>query len=203
MKKTVLITAVLSLFAGGAHAQSLQEMDADVKRFDLSWLDPIESCPSDLIDRSSKEISPDYESCEQGLSECVEQCRRGDEEKCFSAAATHELLENDARAHALYARACKLGVDSGCTNFAARLRYREQGDELCISNTFLKMCNRNEAWGCAMSSVVVWQGEGLEIDAAQATAYVNKTCEIDPDSDACDLAKEIQIEIEGSGSADE
>ncbi len=203
MKNVALLIFALLTVAGGASAQTLREMDEDVRRFGLSWLDPIADCPLSLIDRPSKDITADYESCEQHLSKCVEGCRSGDEERCFSAAATHELLENGARASALYTRACTLGVDSACTNLAARLRYREQGDETCISTTFVEMCKRDEVWGCAMSGVALWQAEGLERDASQAGLYAKKACEIDPDSDACDLASDILAEIEESEGTNE
>jgi len=193
--KVVIAVLALALIASDAVAQELDQFNEDLQSYGLTWLSPLDKCPFNIIPDSSDAISKDLETCEQHLSKCVDECRLGNAERCFSAAETHEALRNEARAHALYAQSCKLGVSLGCTNYAARLRYREQGDDVCIANTFFEMCSRNDIWGCAMSSVVSWQAEGVTQDAAKAESYAEKACNIDTEHDACLLAQDILSEV--------
>ncbi len=169
----------------------------------LDWLLPVESCPADLIPEQSVTFDIDRRSCEDHLAECVDACRTRDAERCYTSASTHEALGNEAHADGLYQQACRLGATNACTNFAARMRSIGSGDEACIANTFFETCEREDPWGCAMASVVVWQAEGVSQDGERARAFAEKTCAIEADLGACSLAGDILAEIDESETGDE
>lgn len=197
MRLSSALLAVLTLvFAPVAMAQDDLSAEETLRSEGLDWLLPISDCPMDIRSEKAVEIDVDRRSCEDHLSKCVDQCRQGDAERCYTAGLSHERLENEAHADALYQEACRSGVAIACVNFAARMRSSGTGEERCIANTFFAECERDSLWGCAMSSLVVWQEEGVEEDPDLASEYARKTCALDPDHAACQLAEEILAEIE-------
>jgi len=160
----------------------------------LDWLLPFVVCPRELLPDTLTEFDYDRRVCENHLTKCVENCRGGDGGQCFIAALTHQQLENDAHADGLFQQACEKGMAAGCTNIAASLRVNNGGDQKCVADTFVAACRGGDAWGCTMSGLVYWDGEGVAVDRKKAKSYFDQSCSIDADFEACNYGKSIIAE---------
>lgn len=186
-----LLVLFIAGFVTNSSAQTIADLTEILEDEGLEWLTPIPSCPADLMQDKNIKVQPEYRSCQDYLGKCVEDCQKGNPERCFTAAVTHQSLENDGHALSLFGKACALGVAVGCTNLAASLRFGDVGSGTCNAKTFEKTCALNEPWGCAMSAVIVANGEGVPRDQQKAKNYAERTCALSPDSDPCDLANDV------------
>jgi hypothetical protein len=197
-----LVAVILTFWIGfvvssGSRAQDIlsQSHEEDLRVDGLDWLLPLAECAPDVYAEQSQVSDVDEDLCEADLAKCVEECRNNNAKLCFSAAYEYERRKNYAHAHALFQRSCEFGITTACTNLASHQRAHGESSDACIANAFFEACERNDEWGCVMSSIVVWQEEGVEPDPAKARRYAEKVCSLDSDHEACSLAERVLADI--------
>lgn len=163
-----------------------------------NWLFTENACPVDIMPNIEKKIEYKAAVCAENPEKCLEKCQADDANACYALG----LLLNEQRAkelpdtQALYLRACKLGIMSGCTNYAADLLNNNPGvekTEKCAADTFEKTCERNDSWGCAMYGQVWALGSGRPQNSQEALKYFQKTCAIfGSESPACQSARKFE-----------
>jgi hypothetical protein len=180
------------------------------------------SCPADIYRReaafwTSYAGNPDIkvEECEADPVGCYDNCFQArNENACFALARAFQDNSEEKFSRyweALFARACAVGSDGACTNRGAGIRnglYEDdpftampEGErDSCLFRTFQASCRSGDAWGCTMYGQSYQYGEGVAVDPVKAAEFYRKSCEIDPDFDACDYAKEQLAEMEGRPS---
>ncbi len=170
-----------------------------------SWLFPADACPHEVISRGPEPIRYLADGCRDRAARCVSGCRGGDGSDCYALALLIEEGDPHSEyASALFLRACRLGIDSGCTNRAARMASRWESDVApeklsCAVRTFGDVCARGDPWACAMLGLHLAHGRGIEQDLERAAAALRKACEV-RDEEACihsrDLLREIEAALE-------
>lgn len=179
--------------------------DADLQQL---W----RACPADIyrskaafwvgqIDSFDIEVS----ECEADPFGCHRACFEGlNENACFSLALAFQYNVGEKFSRyweAMFARACAAGSAGGCTNRGAGIRNGDFVDEPfnkvsiearegCLFRTFQTSCMASDAWGCTMHGQSYQYGEGVAADSKKAAEFYRKACDINPDFDACDYAKE-------------
>lgn len=112
---------------------------------------------------------------------------------CYAAAG--QLEKRIPRlGEALYLRACRLGVTSGCTNRAAGILVQEADrpdGETCAARTFELTCARRDPWGCTMLGNALMKGQGIAQDLARARQILAGSCRLGEADDACRAAREL------------
>lgn len=100
---------------------------------------------------------------------------------------------------ALFLRACKLGIVSGCTNRAAAMINLKADDEKavkCAVDTFEKTCEQDDPWGCTMFAYALVAGQGgRPKDLDKALQVLSKSCKYGIGDDACQAANKLAEEI--------
>lgn len=176
------------------------------------WLFGGEPCPRRLA--PARLFSPPFaeQACAGGrLEACLEECKAGSGPSCYGAASEVERQDApDEESHALYLRACRLGVASGCTNAAALLAKDEQRgralpagvDRACAWETFDVVCERaQDPWACTMLGTGLVEGKQLRRDPARARAVLARSCRFGPSDPACQTARRLLQQLdEGQGS---
>ncbi len=199
----VLLVAIWPTASLAQDEPSADDLKAAFEARGMAWLLPADACAADVIGEKSVEADYTSPACEDNLGQCVAQCRDGDAQQCLGAAYIHEALENDDFADALFLRACEMGVVIACTNRAARLRYSGLGDATCNSRTFAVSCDRGDEFGCAMHGIMLSDAEeGVTPNLALAKERLARACELNDDSDGCDLARET-LEVLEQRNAEE
>lgn len=120
--------------------------------------------------------------------DCLKWCESGDASYCYNAAVSLQASAPKLSG-ALYAKACRHGAASGCTNLAA-------GTEPigpCEAETFRRACEFGEdPWGCAMFAFALARGMGTDTDIERAKEFASRACkgvnELDP---ACAAATAV------------
>jgi TPR repeat protein len=101
----------------------------------------------------------------------------------------------EPHAQALFLRACRLGVASGCTNAAADIdlrRERAAGTaEACTVPTYERTCAAGDAWGCTMLGDALLVGRGVRADPSRARVALEKACHGDEADPACVAARRL------------
>jgi hypothetical protein len=161
------------------------------------WLLPADACPADVM--PEKEVPFAARAGCKGLEACMEGCRAGTAMACYVAAGLVEEQRMPV-AKALFLRACRLGITSGCTNRAAEMRVLEAGRPEtggCTARTFEQTCARQDPWGCTMFGWSLMVGDGIAKDVARAREVLPGGCRLDEDDEACKKARELLKELDG------
>lgn len=174
-----------------------------------NWLFAGDVCPMDVMPKTEKKLEYKAAGCAGNPEECLEKCRADDGNACYALS----LLLNEQKAkelpetQALYLRACKLGIMSGCTNYAADMLNKNPGvekTEKCAADTFEKTCEFNDSWGCAMYGQVWALGAGRPQNTEEALKYFQKTCAIfGSESPACQSARKFEEILKQINQPDE
>lgn len=211
----VAVVALLALACGPGVAQD-NELPApeltpktvaalDELRRHPKWLFTSDACPADVMPDSPERLYYFPAICQADLQACVARCKEGDANDCYTAALSLQALKSDDPiAEALFLRACRLGIDSGCTNRAAGMTYPgppSQEDVDCAVRTFRKTCDRDDSWGCTMYGSHLGRGEGVPRNLDDAARMLRKACAIDAKGLACRYAKGLLKQIEDAGGA--
>jgi len=172
-----------------------------------AWLFPATDCPADVMPGYDRDSGYVVGRCEGDLAGCAERCAADDGPDCYALALVLESRETETQSdepvfEALYLRACRLGLATGCTNRAAGLTYRDPvtaASDACAARTFGETCSRDDAWGCTMYGFHLMSGRGVPKDLEQAARMFEKACGYDETFVACTKAKRLLKQIEDEG----
>jgi hypothetical protein len=174
-----------------------------------AWLYGGEACPALALPAQLSFPPWSGDACNGGrLLDCLQECEQGSGPSCYAAAMeVEEKDEQVAEAAALYRRACKLGLASGCTNAGAtlqRLRDEEKGDAAddCPERTFERVCEQaGDPWACTMIGGAWAHGDHAPKDPARARAALEKACAGDARDAACVAAQRLRKELQAGAEA--
>ncbi|MGK7929654.1 MAG: sel1 repeat family protein [Spirulina sp.] len=162
------------------------------------WLFPISECPGDVMPASESRIQHSAKDCALNPEDCLQSCIAENGSACYGLALLFQERKIESQySEALFLRACKLGIASGCTNRAAGMLNleRENNDSAalsCIARTFEKTCDRKDPWGCTMYGFVLSQGIGCDRDIEKALEVLPLACERDSRDPACQHARSLE-----------
>lgn len=162
------------------------------------WLFKDDVCPADIIPDFEKKIEYKAEGCADNPDKCLEKCQMDDANACYalSLLLDEQRGKEDADSQALYLRACKLGIVSGCTNNAAgrsNINFKDKKIAKCAADTFEKTCARDDSWGCTMYGESLALGLGRPENVEEALKYFQKACaKFGNDSPACQSARKSE-----------
>ena len=161
-----------------------------------NWLPGTEQCPADLMPgHQSAPLDFSIERCSQAFDRCLNGCRSGSANDCYSAALVTQKVKDGALTQALFQRSCALGVVSGCTNRAAHSDMKEDGNA-CAIRTYELACDQDDPWACSMIGLHLIRGTGVARDPARARRLLSKSCRYGPDDQACQVGRALLKEIE-------
>jgi hypothetical protein len=169
------------------------------------WLFDGVACPLDVAPKELFPPSSSDEVCRGGrLLDCVEECKAGVGSSCYVAALeTERTGEADPIAQALFIRACRLGVASGCTNAAAALRVARgkpgglAPKNACPERVFEAVCERSgDPWACTMLGNALAGGDHMRRDVRRARSVLSRACARDEQDPACIAARAILEQLE-------
>ena len=165
-----------------------------------SWLFSEDRCPADVFPANEVPVVYGSSACATDLQACVDRCRAAEANACYATALRlDELKGAEEVVQALYLRACRLGIPSGCTNRAAGLAAMEHGREdlwPCVNRTIEAMCERKDPWACTMWGTNLARGRGTRRDLARAREALLKGCGLGEKDRACLAAQKRLKEIE-------
>ncbi len=151
-------------------------------------------CPESLYGGQDIGYQSFIEDCRVNQSECLKTCLAGDANRCLGLGHVYVDIEDESLySNALYARACKLGAVSACTNRAAGIQKYESSrlGESCSYKTFKLTCKNNDEWGCTMLGLSLYKGLDTTKDHKEALKVLHKSCEIDEEHEACGYARSM------------
>ncbi|MDQ3802160.1 MAG: hypothetical protein M3384_22260 [Acidobacteriota bacterium] len=173
------------------------------------WLSPADACPAQIMPEIEKKIEYRSEGCAGDPEKCLEKCRADDANACYALAILLQEQKGieEKSAKSLFLRSCRLGIVSGCTNYAAVIFNSETENGAatkCAADTFEKTCARNDAWGCAMYGSALATGLGREQNDDQALRFLAKACQVavSVESPPCKSAREAEKVILESKKAE-
>lgn len=148
----VLTCAACSQFKSSTHSkEENQKLIAEAQTQSVieklqqkpEWLFTDDACPSDIMPEVERKIEYKALGCADKPEKCLEKCQDDDANACYalSLLLDEQRGKEAADTQALYLRACKLGVVSGCTNYAAGKSNIEPDNESalkCSAETFEK-----------------------------------------------------------------
>jgi TPR repeat protein len=105
---------------------------------------------------------------------------------------------------ALFLRACRLGITSGCTNRAAGMTHlapETAESNACAARTLAQTCRRDDPWGCTMYGYHLMRGAGVQKDPDLAIRMFRRACRINESFAACTKAKLLLKKIEDERGA--
>jgi len=158
-------------------------------------------CPGDVMPGTENVVHHLAEDCDRNPADCLKHCVAENGSACYGLALWLQPQEEIEKKYpeALFSRACKLGIISGCTNRAAgmlALGTNNTSTLECIARTFKKTCAKEDPWGCTMYGVVLSQGIGLTQDLKKAAEVLPKACNKHGPSDpACQQAQKLREQI--------
>jgi hypothetical protein len=180
---------------------SLKELEARP-----DWLFVASECPAELVSARPQPFRDLADGCAADPRAFLARCRAGSGPECFALAEFVQESEDERAeeyADALFLRACKLGIDSGCTNVAARLTSRvgredmpSASEDRCAARTFDKVCQRGDPWACTLLGLHLAIGRGIEQDLERALAVLPGGCRLGEGDEACTKARELMRAIE-------
>jgi hypothetical protein len=182
----------------------LQE-GAQVKRAEIvsawpGWLERPEGCPADAMPTQFQEHEVSLEACQGELIKtCLRKCEFFDAAACYGAALILESpdISVDRVSPALFARACKFGSASGCTNWTAgmvvgSLDPDEPRYTACQERSFEISCTRGQdPWGCAMFAHALAEKGPSQADLTRIEKAAAVACRLGEDDPACKTGKGI------------
>jgi len=161
------------------------------------WMSELQQCPADLMPASENSIGED--GCRSPrLRSCMASCTSGEGDACYWLAyALQREKAPEQSIEALFQRACKLGVVSGCTNRAAGILSAEdsESNQACAARTFQKTCSRDDPWGCTMYALHLSQGWGVPQNKRLALQVLEKSCKYGPEDEACTRGMELKDQL--------
>jgi hypothetical protein len=158
------------------------------------WLPRAQQCPADAMPANAGLAAFSIEGCSAAAEQCLDRCRTGNANDCYSAAlVVQQKLKTGPLSDALFLRACKLGVASGCTNVAASIE--DSGDYACPNRTYELACGRDDPWACTMMGFHLIKGIGVEKNNGRARRFLAKSCRFGEADEACRNAKAFLKEI--------
>ena len=184
---------LLTIAQSAGHAADSTTVLNDLEADRPSWLFPADACPADVMSNRNVEVAYLGDRCLGALSACIARCRTKDANACYALALAVQSLKREMLSDALFLRACKLGVVSGCTNRAASMMEEQQA---CAIRSFEKTCDRDDPWGCTMFGFYLVQGNGIAQDHERARAVFAKSCKYGDEDEACRWAKGILKKID-------
>ena len=210
--KSILLIIILSLSACAQFETSTFSKEEEKKRIveaqtqkvitalqqKPEWLFTGEVCPADIMPDVEKKIEYKAAGCADNPDKCLEKCQMDDANACYALSLLFDEQRGreDADSQALYLRACKLGIVSGCTNNAAgksNIAPNDGKTSKCSADTFEKACLKNDSWGCAIYGLALGNGLGREQNTGEALKVLQKTCSIsDSESSACQSARKTE-----------
>ncbi len=193
-------------------SQDFGNIDESAKKFEAvyenlktkpKWLFTKDICPLELIPKQKADSKYSYTKCAIDSEKCLQRCRENNGTACYWLAVQiqekKEILQDYSEA--LFLRACKFGVPSGCTNRAAAI-FRVKTDDptsvKCAVDTFEKTCEFDDPWGCTMFGLALFQGISREPDFEKALQVLSKSCKYGDEDPACQRAREIIEKIKKS-----
>lgn len=161
-----------------------------------AWLLPVDACPAEIA--PSRLVASHYveEKCDEDPLGCLSRCEHDSASACYAAALQAQPKpRSKAFAEALFLRACKLGVASGCTNRAAGMLVLDPPSperDACTTLTFAHTCREHDPWGCTMYGQALFAGRGAERDLPHALLVLRGGCEAGEDDPACEAAHRLE-----------
>jgi TPR repeat protein len=162
------------------------------------WLQDTRVCPADVMLDDEAPIGED--DCESPrLRVCLSSCTSGDGGACYWLAyALQKAKAPEPSIEALFQRACRLGVTSGCTNRAAGVLSGEvenDRNQTCAARTFQKTCAHDDPWGCTMYALHLSRGMGVPQDRKLALQVLEKSCKYGPEDEACTRGMRLKEQL--------
>ena len=134
------------------------------------------------------------EVCLNDPQKCVEGCRRGVGNDCFSLALAVEPMRGHIPlADRLFLRACSLGVVPACSNRAASMSAQEAS---CQVRTYEKACHRSDPWACLTLGMYLARGMGVERNLPRARRLITESCELVDDPEWCAYGLDMLMEVD-------
>lgn len=180
-------------------SSTIKQIDQQVAKKE-DWLKDAKLCPSSLVpkDRSTDHLAAD--TCRTDPASCYSRCDSGDGGSCYWLAnAVQQGGGKVQTSEALFQRACKLGIVSGCTNRAAGMdmdAHKDKAVQRCTARTFAKTCSLDDPWGCTMYALHLSRGLGVKANPDLALRTLEKSCKYGADDPACGYARKIREDIE-------
>lgn len=164
-----------------------------------TWLAEVTVCPASIM--TTREVPADDNSCTGArLGSCLTECEAGSGPSCYWLAQELQKFGDGTRApQALFQRACKLGVMSGCTHRAASMlsvKSKDQAMQRCAASTYSKACAFDEPWACTMYAFQLGVGIGVTQDIPGALKILDKFCKDDLEDPRCKHAKDVAAAID-------
>lgn len=129
--------------------------------------------------------------------QCESECDAGSADRCRRLAATYALgdgvEQNEARAAALYERACAMGDPSACV-FAGQMHEYAHGipkDDAKATAAYARACDLGWAAGCYNLAIMLESGRGIAQDRDKAASLYDAACSAGA-KPACDKAKALR-----------
>jgi len=178
---------------------AMKRIDAQVAA-QPDWLADARACPVSLLPERQSYIEVSSGDCKTGLAQCLAECKFGDARSCYWLAyGVQQGGGQEQTSEALFQRACRLGVVSGCTNRAAGMLTATPGApaiQHCAARTFEKGCALDDPWACTMYALHLSRGMGVKADPALALRVLEKSCKYGADDPACRNAAALRKQIE-------
>lgn len=188
--------ACLLLVCGCAPAQDIQQTAEKLMRAQPSWLfdGPHDVCPAEVMGAEQVPVRYLGEVCLNDPTKCIEGCKSGVGNDCFSLALAVEPIRGyTPLADRLFLRACSLGVVPACSNRAASMRAEEAP---CQVRTYEKACHRSDPWACLTLGMYLARGIGVERNLARARRLITESCELVDDSEWCAYGMDMLMEVD-------
>jgi hypothetical protein len=166
-----------------------------------TWMVEAEACPATMMAPQASSESGDRRDCAPPqLGACLSACEDGAGAACYGLAIAMQDVEAERRVEqALFQRACRLGIMSGCTNRAAGMEV-DGGDDpaalSCAVATYEKACAFDDPWACTMYAMHLSQGQGVPLDRTRARQVLEKSCKFGPADEACIAAMNMKAALE-------
>jgi hypothetical protein len=195
MNRLILLPMLL-LVTACTPAQDINQTAETLTREQPKWLysEKENACPADLMPDQPAPIRYLGEVCVEDPKKCVEGCKAGVANDCFSMAlAVEPIRGNTQLADTLFLRACSLGVVSACSNRASSMAASESA---CQVRTYEKACNRSDAWACLTLGMYLARGMGVDRDLPRARRLITESCELVDDEEWCSYGLDMLMEID-------
>jgi len=195
MRPILSIALATAAFAWATHACSQTSSPEIANTVSLvlsqsAWTEEAQACPTQVFPRLETLDFLVKNECVSGqFSRCFSKCAAGEAAACYWLGQELQSANaNPVAFEALYQRACKLGVVSGCTNRAAGMlkeRPDDKNTETCAANTFDQGCKYDDPWACTMSALHLALGKGVAKNRENALKALQKSCKYGPEDEAC------------------
>ncbi len=165
------------------------------------WLSLDEQFSSEIVPASSKELNYSVADCRNNPNRCFEECKKEDGNSCYALALLFENRNASKQngSMPIFLRACKFGIMSGCTNYAAGILNSDPKNIDIIQTAkriFEQTCETKDAWGCAMYGMLLGESAESDEELNNAVKYLSKACEfVSIEHEACKNAQTIIEQI--------